>query len=130
MKILVLALAIFSSSCMYIIHDMNSKHETELAVTIEESKAQEKMKEEKIRDAEEISRLKESLHEAVTARVKAENEAEALRAEKESEADTAKRYKNQLDALRKENEKLKSEVDRLTKKLNNSLVRIANPFKH
>ena len=129
MKILVLALAIFSSSCMYIIHDMNSKHETELAVTIEESKTQEKMREEKIRDAEEISRLRESLHEAVTARVKAENEAEALRAEKESEADTAKRYKNQLDALRKENEKLKSEVDRLTKKLNNSLVRIANPFK-
>ena len=129
MKILVLALAIFSSSCMYIIHDMNSKHETELAVTIEESKTQENMRERE-RDAEEISRLKESLHNAVTARVKAENEAEALRAEKESEADTAKRYKNQLDALRKENEKLKSEVDRLTKKLNNSLVRIANPFKH
>ena len=129
MKILVLALAIFSSSCMYIIHDMYSKHETELAVTIEESKTQEKMRERE-RDAEEISRLKESLHNAVTARVKAENEAEALRAEKESEAETAKRYKNQLDALRKENEKLKSEVDRLTKKLNNSLVRIANPFKH
>ena len=78
----------------------------------------------------ENGQLKKSEREAVIARSRAENEAESLRSEKESAEDTAKRYRNQLDALRKENEKLKSEVARLTKKLDNSLVRIANPFKH
>ncbi len=125
MKILLLILSIFSGSCVYVIQKMNSRHEIELAAVIEESKAREKKQE-----SEEIARLRESEHAAVIARVKAENEAESLKAEKESEAETARRYKSQLDALRKENETLKAEVARLKNKLDNSLVRIANPFKH
>lgn len=118
--ILILILASSIASCIFVIHFMNSKRDSEYAHITEQNEK---------RFTEEISRLKESEHKAVVERNRAENETELLRAENESMNDTVNRYKNQLEAMRKENEKLKAEVDRLTKKLNNSLVRIANPFK-
>lgn len=122
-SVLILVLAVITGSCMYIIHDMNMRRDKDLAVMNE-------LNAEKERTASaEIARLKASEREALIAKSKAENEADSLRAEKESAEDTVRRYKNQLDALRKENENLKAEVTRLTNKLNNSLVRIANPFK-
>lgn len=143
--ILILIIAVSIASCVFMIHYMNVKRESESASVREqeekrfteeisrlkesERKAHEASEMTEKRHAEEISRLKESEHKAIVERNKAENEAESLRAENESMNDTVKRYKNQLEAMRKENEKLKAEVDRLTKKLNNSLVRIANPFK-
>lgn len=143
--ILILIIAVSVASCIFMIHYMNVKHESEYAYVNEENekkfteeisrlkeserKAHEASEMTERRYTEEIAKLKASEHKAIVERNRAENETESLRAENESMNDTVKRYKNQLEAMRKENEKLKAEVDRLTKKLNNSLVRIANPFK-
>ncbi|MBQ3395990.1 MAG: hypothetical protein IJG34_00015 [Synergistaceae bacterium] len=122
-SVMILILAAVTGACVYMIHDINMKREKDIALMNELNAEKERI------TSSEIARLKKSEHEALTAKSKAENEADSLRAEKENAEDTVRRYKNQLDALRKENEKLKAEVTRLTNKLNNSLVRIANPFK-
>ena len=122
-SVMILILAAITGSCVYMIYDMNMKRESDIALMNEINAEKERIA------SSEIARLKASEREALIAKSKAENEADSLRTEKESAEDTARRYKNQIDALRKENEKLKAEVTRLTNKLNNSLVRIANPFK-
>lgn len=122
-SVLILVLAVITGSCVYVIHDMNMKREKDIALMNELNEERERIA------SGEIERLKKSEREALIARSKAENETDSLRAEKESAEDTVRRYKNQIDSLRKENEKLKAEITRLTNKLNNSLVRIANPFK-
>lgn len=135
----IIILGILAASFMHIVNKMNEsirlqteqKESREIArLKAAERKAIEQSRTAENKYAEEIEKLKESEHRAIIERNRAQNEAELLRSEKESLNDTANRYKNQIEALRKENEKLKSEVARLTKKLDNSLVRIANPFKH
>ena len=122
-SVMILILAVITGLCVYMIYDMNMKREKDIALMNELNAEKERIA------SNEIARLKKSEREALIAKSKAENEADSIRAEKDSSDDTVRRYKNQLDSLRKENEKLKAEVTRLTNKLNNSLVRIANPFK-
>lgn len=154
----ILILIVVTGSCAYMIHALSvgrkaasanedkeyivivsedtqrlreAEHEID-SLRAEKNKAEDEARQYKIRLDElkkENARLKESERKALIAKSKAENEADLLKSEKESAEDTARRYKTQLDAVRKENERLKSETVRLTKKLDNSLVRIANPFK-
>ena len=106
-SVMILILAAITGSCVYMIYDMNMKRESDIALMNEINAEKERIA------SSEIARLKASEREALIAKSKAENDADSLRAEKESAEDTARRYKNQLDALRKENEKLKAEYSRI-----------------
>ena len=76
----------------------------------------------------EISEAKASERAAILDRNKIRNQLRTLQDEKDRAMEMANTYKKQLDDLKAENERLKGEVNRLTKKLNDS-IRIPNPFK-
>ena len=78
---------------------------------------------------QEISEAHEAYTHAVFERNKAREEAKILREEKERAVEMAGKYKKQIDDLKAENKQLKAEVERLTQKLNDSIIRIPNPFK-
>ena len=81
------------------------------------------------RAEQEISEAHEAYTHAVFERNKAREESKLLREEKERAVEMAGKYKKQIDDLKAENKHLQSEVDRLTQKLNDSIIRIPNPFK-
>lgn len=91
-------------------------------------RTEEAISEAKAKAEQEISEAQEAYTHAVFERNKAREESKLLREEKERAVEMAGKYKKQIDDLKAENKHLKSEVERLTQKLNDS-IRIPNPFK-